>query len=1194
MKRRGRIITLCVLLAILLAIVGVYLYFFAFNGLEAIVVHTIEGDAGEDSPFEVEIGNISGSLVKDVVIEDLRISYRDSSGLIPLVSVTRLTAVYSLSNIWNQQFLFDDVYADSLVITLVKGPDGGWKLPLPGSEDVKVGDNDSLAVSDSTAAASPLEFAVKQLALSQSTIRLVKGEGDTTDIRNISLLTSISGEAGMYSADIKRLDFAAGGMPGGTRISGKVSFSNNTLVVQDLQLVRGSTRIKISGTFDPDAMSGAGHVSADHIDLEELTGVTGGNLKGVLDLTGNVSYVNGRISGQVTVGGTFLFAGIENLFIDFGFEDKVLSLDTVYGTIFETCAIDGRCEVNLDKPEKYWLDADIRNFDLSRMLPNTFGSNLTGHLRLDGNYFTNEELLLDLYVNLFESSFDDYPLHAANGHLTITTEAVTFPDPFEVVYYENRFTAEGEVDYDGDLRIEVDGDLPNLDRWRGKLFIDQPGGRAQAHAVFSGKTSDPDLHGSLTSDSLWVYGLYTDSFSGAYDIERFLTGRKGTVTADLGTGAAWDVPFDSGRVDLSLDSLIVGLDNIRLTSTEVSVFGAGSLNQEFEPQLLSLDTLDLGVFGREFYNMGNLDILIDTLGFDLRRTQIGNGPTSLMANGRIDYDESMNLRFEVNKVSIGSWLPLFDKERELKVDGYLSGAADLAGRFVEPSFVVDAAIDSLTYRNTGLGELTVSAQYSDKLLTIDSLVVFSDPGQYKATGYLYADLSFDATTVERFPDRPFDIRVNASDTRFDLVTLTLPSVEDLKGEFVADVHLTGTPNDPHLEGEALLVDGNLKYFDIVNHVKTDSARVRMRDNQIILDQVTCYIEDKGRKSKMYIDGDITVQSLDTLEYNLGISIPGQTTVKYELADIEARFSAELEVLGSTPPLVTGDVTLYSGRDRSPFPTGREGSSLMLSLSGEDPWDLDINVDISSNYWIKNADMDAEFSGYLNIIRESGRYRFAGEMDILRGRAYLFDRTFQIQEDSRVTFEDTEYPNPQLDITMMTRIAVPKFEQEDVRSEEELYLHVGGTLENPEFGIADAAGGSDLTEEDILPLLVANYYGSGPDQSVWTQRAMSFLSSQVSQIATRRLAILGVETFEIDPTYSGEFDLATARYTVGLYGPGALSNVYVYGRAPANDLSQSELGFEYRLQKGFVLEGRREIDDQARERYGVNFRLHWEF
>ena len=74
-----------------------------------------------------------------------------------------------------------------------------------------------------------------------------------------------------------------------------------------------------------------------------------------------------------------------------------------------------------------------------------------------------------------------------------------------------------------------------------------------------------------------------------------------------------------------------------------------------------------------------------------------------MANGRIDYDESMNLRFEVNKVSIGSWLPLFDKERELTVDGYLSGAADLAGRFIEPSFIVDAAIDSLTYRDVRPG-----------------------------------------------------------------------------------------------------------------------------------------------------------------------------------------------------------------------------------------------------------------------------------------------------------------------------------------------------------------------------------------------------------------------------------------------------------------------------------------------------------
>ena len=540
-KIRGRVITLAVLLVVLLAIVGAYLYLFAFDGLEAIVVDTIEGDAGDDSPFEVEIGNIGGSLVKDVVIENLRISYRDSAGLTPLLSVARLTAVYSVSNLWNQQFLFDDVYADSLVVTLVQGPDGGWKLPLPGSEDVKVGE-DSPSRPEEAETPEPLEFAVTQLALSQSTIRLVRGEGDTTEIRDISLLTSVSSDGGMYSANIKRLDFAAGGMPGGTRIAGKVSFSNNTLVVQDLQLVRGSTRIKISGTFDPEAMSGSGHVSADHVDLEELTDVIGGKLNGVLDLTGNVSYTDGRIAGQLTIGGTFLFAGIENLFIDFGFEDKMLSLDTVYGTIFETCAIDGRCQVDLRKPETYWLDADIRDFDLSRMLPKTFASNLTGRLRLEGSHFSNENLLLDLYVNLYESSFDEYPLHSADGHLMITTEAVRFPEPFEVVYYENRFTAVGEVDYDGDLRIDVDADLPNLDRWQGKLFIDQPGGRAQAHAVFSGKTSDPDLHGWLTSDSLWVYGLYTDSFSGEFGIKRFLTGRDGSVSADLGTGAAWDHP----------------------------------------------------------------------------------------------------------------------------------------------------------------------------------------------------------------------------------------------------------------------------------------------------------------------------------------------------------------------------------------------------------------------------------------------------------------------------------------------------------------------------------------------------------------------------------------------------------------------------------------------------------------------------
>ncbi|MBD3257339.1 hypothetical protein GF377_02810, partial [candidate division GN15 bacterium] len=1081
-------------------------------------------------------------------------------------------AMYSLANLWNKQYAFDDVFVDSLVVTLAKAADGSWELPISESSD--------------TSAATPISFVINQLALSQTTLRLVQADGDTAVIDNLSLLASVSGEGGMYSADIKRLDFAANRMSGPVRVLGKVSYADGVIVVQDLQLLHGNTRVKISGTYDPDDAGGAAHIAADQIDLRELTDLVGGNLEGVVDATGNVVLVDNALSGQVTVGGHFVIADIENLFIDFSLEDKLLVFDTVYGTVLNNCSVDGKMQVNLNKPEVYWLEADIRNFNLAELLPNTFPSNLTGRLRLDGKAFGSDELQLFADVELFESSFDDYPLQTASGLMRITTRDLVFPEPFQVTYYENTLVAQGEVDYRNDINLQVDADLPNLDRWRGKLFIDQPGGRAIAHATLTGNTGDPDLHGWLRSDSLWVYGLYGDSAYAEFGIERFLTRRLGEVWADFLAGEAWQIPYDTGRVELSLDSALVNIDTVHLVSPDVQVDGAGLFDQARDPWLLTIDSLELSLFGRDFYNRGQQQIAVDTLGFDFIAASIGKDQTSLQALGRIDFEETTNMQVAVNDVTVSSWLNLF--EQDVDFDAYLSGEASLTGSFAEPSFLVDLGMDSMVYQGVVLGDLTVAAQYDQELLTIDSVVVLSDSGSYRGVGYLHADLAFDAATVERFPDRQFDIQITAEDNQFDLVTNLMPSVEDLRGSFTADFRLSGTPTDPHLDGQAVLLDGRLKYFDLANLIYTDSASVTMRDNRIILNQLTSHIKEGERRSYIYADGDITVQSLDTLLYDLYIRVPKQTPFKYELADIEGKFRAELEVRGA-PPTITGDVTVFSGRDRSPFPSSREGSPLMLGLAGEDPWDLNINVDIVSNYWIKNDDIDAEFSGFLNITRERGRYRFAGEMDILRGRAFLFDKTFRNPEGG-VIFEDVDYPNPRLDMTWETRIPVTTFEEEEQRaSEVVLPIRISGTLENPEFSVAQTGTETEFSDEDILPLLVANYYSSDTTKpGQFDQRLYDWVSTRFSQIASRRL---GVETFQIDPTYGGEFDLNRAQVTLGAYAPN-VSNLYGYTRFTRSQVQ--EVGFEYRLRKGVLVEGRRELDEQARERYGVNLRLHWEF
>jgi hypothetical protein len=544
----------------------------------------------------------------------------------------------------------------------------------------------------------------------------------------------------------------------------------------------------------------------------------------------------------------------------------------------------------------------------------------------------------------------------------------------------------------------------------------------------------------------------------------------------------------------------------------------------------------------------------------------------------------MDVSLAVADIPIAPWLHLFAPE--LAMDGYLSCTARLGGTFADPAIILGGMIDSVVYRDLPLGDLAVSANYRDRLLTIDSLLIYSHPGIYRATGSMNVDLAFTADEVDRLPDLPFDLKIAAEDNRFDLVSLFLPSVENLEGDFFADFTLAGTPTQPHLDGEAYIKNARLKYFDLVDTVKADSVGVTMEDNRINVDDIEVYVYDKRKKSNSYatIDGILTVKSLDTLHYDLDVSLVEEFPFRYELDDIEGVIEGDLQILGVTPPTITGDLTLTSTKWKAEFQTGVEGSPLMMALLTQKPWDLNLNIEILSNYWIKNQDIDAEFSGFMNLIREQGRYRFIGELEMLRGKGFLFDKTFRIEPDSRVTFEDIDYPNPRLDIIATTRIPVVHFEEEEERSEEAtLAIHVTGTLENPEFNTVE--GDSTFTRADILPLILANYYGSeSAGAGRFEERISQLISSQVSQIGTRQL---GVETFEIDPTYEGEFDIRRTRVTLGVY---TSSNLYLYGRPIVSFEKDPELGFQYRFNKWSLFEGRRDEE----ELYHLNLKLHWEF
>ncbi len=641
---------------------------------------------------------------------------------------------------------------------------------------------------------------------------------------------------------------------------------------------------------------------------------------------------------------------------------------------------------------------------------------------------------------------------------------------------------------------------------------------------------------------------------------------------------------------LGLDSTVVHMDSVLILSPHSDVFGRGIFDYGQTPQRIEIDTMQLSVFDQVLYNKGKLIVDVDTVGFNFIKAAIGSAGSMLMALGRLNYDETMNLALSVNDVPIKTWARLY--RDDFPSDGKASFQADVTGSFKDPSFRIYGSIDSLFYHDLLLGDVKYAGSYANHTCSLDSVTLLSNPGVYHATGKFSADVDFTADTLARLVDQPFDVNIVARDTMFNLVTLFLPEVEHMGGIFSADFRLSGTPTAPHLEGVASLTKGSLKYFDLADTLFTDSASVNLKQNQILIDGITVYLKDSRRensRSEARIEGDITVKSLNNFNYNLDITIPKDLPIHYDLADISVVVSGGLKVEGDTPPTVSGDLTVLGAQYRVNFAAADEGSPLMELLSGDQTWNVNINLDIVSNYWIKNDDIDAEFSGLMNIGRQKGQYSYTGQLDIIRGRAFMFDKTFN-NLTGTISFPSINELNPNLDISGYTRIA--GFTPTDTGSQtaQEVGVHVTGTLENPDINTIVPAGATDQTvysREELLPLLLADYTPNDPTGTKEITklgiRLQGVVGQQVSQIGARelkRVPKLGVETFDIDPYYGGKLDPLKTSVTVGGYS----GNLYWYGRT---DLSY---GFEYRFNRNVLLDGQRDQDLL----YHLDLKLHWEF
>jgi autotransporter translocation and assembly factor TamB len=270
-------------------------------------------------------------------------------------------------------------------------------------------------------------------------------------------------------------------------------------------------------------------------------------------------------------------------------------------------------------------------------------------------------------------------------------------------------------------------------------------------------------------------------------------------------------------------------------------------------------------------------------------------------------------------------------------------------------------------------------------------------------------------------------------------------------------------------------------------------------------------------------------------------------------------------------------------------TPRELPSAVDSTS----WGLDLEVVAANNIWIRNADLNAEFRSKLNVRRQLGQYQILGELEAIRGSAFIYGNRFDIVS-GKMNFDNITKIDPQLDFE--TEIRTYYSGREEFSQGERTYsVYITGTLSAPQLGFAVGGDGSqrEMSQQEVLESIALNRSPSGDTAQVsYNQalgdRAQGIFSGYLTKYFEAQAATaLGVETFSIRTPTDHGLDLGDTEVTVGQY---ISPNVYLRYSRRLSSTSAQEIAAEYRLSRRLSLEGKYDKD----RFFHFDLSMNWEF
>ena len=676
-----------------------------------------------------------------------------------------------------------------------------------------------------------------------------------------------------------------------------------------------------------------------------------------------------------------------------------------------------------------------------------------------------------------------------------------------------------------DLKYHVEAiDLGELGRLAGQSDLS---GSAVLDGAITGNARSLQTTGALDGSNLGYRDNSALDVNSRYSVSvPDLEFKKAHVEAD--TTATL---IKAGNVELSAVTAKTTYEGQRLQFTtnvkeqQRELDATGELILHPDHQEVHLPQLALRTQGIEWRSASGAEV---TVKYGQDRVQIDNlrltsGDQALTVNGAFAVQGESpagEIKVQAANVDLQQVEKLLLMNRGLA--GRLSADATISGTLKNPIVDGHAGITSGAFQNYKYESLNADVDYTDNRVDIDATL------QQSATESITAKGSVPMTLFKRSPgghvaategDR-VDVRVTTSALNLGIIQAFTTQVTNVAGTLEADVHLTGSGEDPHAQGHIDikggafgLPAGGVSYSGLNTRIDLEPDRIHLQKFAIL--------DEHGQP--LNVSGELAVHARQVGAVNLAIDSDNFEVIDNELGDID--LDSTLTVTGELRrPKVGGTIRVEAGRlevdqilqlfydpyaveelptiatteppaegvsaqeatrsalrraETTPAvpgtPAQPEGESAPAPGGAFAPVELDVRLRIPDNLVLRGkrlrpggpnaaaiGDINITIGGDLQIVKPAdGQVLLLGSVETVRGTYAFQGRRFDLQRDGTLRFMGEPQINPAVDITATRTIP---------NTGVEARVRIQGTVKAPQLSLTSTP---PLEESDILALIIFN-------------------------------------------------------------------------------------------------------------------------